>query len=192
MSTEPSPKANPMDVLFRASGTGSATCCSSPCIITVFWFVLGPIKVQQPSVVRGGCGLGNIRPRARSARPCSCDVCLANGSASLRASASSTACSASEFSAGCSMSPDGIALCQTHAGILRQKGRLTLPGTVGASRCCRPRNLLCHPRTIGRPRTFQQAPVERRTMDAVAGCSRSSLPGAATALHHASTPASVG
>ena len=81
---------------------------------------------------------------------------------------------------------------RTPAGILRQKGRLTLPGTVGASRCCRPRNLLCHPRTIGRPRTFQQAPVERRTMDAVAGCSRSSLPGAATALHHASTPASAG
>jgi hypothetical protein len=41
------------------------------------------------------------------------------------------------------------------------------------------------------PRTFQQAPVERRTMDAVAGRSLSSLPGAATTLHDAWTPASA-
>ena len=62
---------------------------------------------------------------------------------------------------------------------------------VCARRCQRPRNLLCHPHTIGRRRTFHRAPVGR-TVDTVAGCGRSSLPGAATALHHASTPASVG
>ena len=79
---------------------------------------------------------------------------------------------------------------RTLAAILRKTGRLTLPGTDGAGRCCLPRNLLCHPPTIGCPRTFQQAPLERGTMDAVARSSRSSLPGAATALHNASTPAS--
>ena len=38
---------------------------------------------------------------------------------------------------------------------------------------------------------FQQAPMERRTMGAVAGLSCTSLPGAAPAFYHASTPASV-
>ena len=80
---------------------------------------------------------------------------------------------------------------RTHAGIRWQQGRLTFPGTVGARRCQCPRNLLCHPRTIGRRRTFHRERVGR-TVDAIAGCGSSSLSGAATALHHASTPASVG
>ncbi len=80
---------------------------------------------------------------------------------------------------------------RTHAGIRWQQGRLTLAGTVGARRCQCPRHLLCHPRTIRRRRTVHRAPVGC-TVDAIAGCSSSSLSGAATALHHASTPASVG
>ena len=80
---------------------------------------------------------------------------------------------------------------RTHAGIRWHQGRLTLPGRVGARRCQCPRNLLCRPHAIGRRRTVHRAPVGR-TVNPVAGCGPSSLPGAATALHHASTPASVG
>ncbi len=81
---------------------------------------------------------------------------------------------------------------QTFAGILRHQGWPSFVRTVGASQCYLPRNLLCYPCTIGRDGTFRQAPVARRTMDAVAGCSASSLPDAGTTLHHASTPACVG
>jgi hypothetical protein len=75
--------------------------------------------------------------------------------------------------------------------IQRPQDRLTLPGTVRTRRCDRPRRLLCGPLSVRRRRTFRRAPVER-TVDTVAGCGHSSLPGAATALHHASTPTSVG
>ena len=58
-------------------------------------------------------------------------------------------------------------------------GPASLPGTVGARRCQCPRNLLCHPRPVGRRRTFHRAPVGR-TVDAIARCCSSSLSGPAT------------
>ncbi len=186
MSGKPTPKANPMDafqsVWYRLILLFFAV------YQTVFWFVLGP---SNPWYAVGVVG-DNIRPRARSGRPCyatcaSPMVPRAYGRARTpphprrRSFRLAARCLRMEPPCG-----------RTYAWILGQKGRLTLPGTGCARQCQRPRNLLCHPRTIGRPRTFHQAPVERRTMDAAAGCSRSSLPGAATALHHASTPASAG
>ena len=80
---------------------------------------------------------------------------------------------------------------RTHPGIRWQQGRLRLAGTVGARRCQCPRHLFCHSRPIRRRRTVHRAPVGC-AVDAIAGCSSSSLSGAAPALHHASTPASVG
>src|SRR6185437_15429791 len=94
-------------------------------------------------------------------------------------------------SAGYSMSRVGIAMSSDPCGDFAIKGPFTLPGAVGTGRCCLTRNLLCYSRTLGDPRTFQQASVERGTMDAVAGCGRSSLPGAATALYHASIAAAA-
>jgi hypothetical protein len=76
-------------------------------------------------------------------------------------------------------------------GFCGKRAGFTLPGAVGTGRCCLTRNLLCYSRTLGGPRTFQQASVGRGTMDAVAGCGRSSLPGAATALYHASIAAAA-
>ena len=92
------------------------------------------------------------------------------------------------------MSPDGIAWWPNLGGDSRAKDPAYPPRNRVSEAVIRPRNLLCHPRIIllAVPRIFQQAPVERRTMDAVAGCSRSSLPAAAPALHHASTPAAAG
>ncbi len=143
-------------------------------------------------MVRGGDGRDNIRPRARSGRPCyapraSPMVPRASGRARTpphprrRIFRLAARCLRMESRGG-----------RTCAGILGREGRLTLPGTGCPRECQRSRNLLCHPCTVGRPRTFPKAPVERRTMDAVAGCSRSSLPGTATALPHASTSASAG
>lgn len=77
-------------------------------------------------------------------------------------------------------------------GFSGKRARLTIPGRACASRRHRPWNLLCHPCIIGRPRTFQKASVERRTIDAVAKSGRSFLPGATTALHHAPNPAAAG
>ena len=117
VSNEPSPKANPMGVfqsvwfrlflLFMALNTA------------VVWFVLGP---SNPWCALE-CGLGNIQPRSRSRPPPQlCDVCLANGSACLQASAYSIACLALACSVGCSMSPDGIAMWSNLCGDSPAKG----------------------------------------------------------------------
>ena len=121
MSAEPSPKANPMDA-FQSVWYRLA--------IAVLGHVSNCVLVRpragtrrQPSVVCGECGLGNIRPRARSARPRRYATCAspmvprACGRARTPPHRS-----ASEFSVGCSMSPDGIAMCPNLCGDSRAKG----------------------------------------------------------------------
>jgi hypothetical protein len=60
-----------------------------------------------------------------------------------------------------------------------------------ASKCRRAWRMLCHPHHFGDPRHIFRVLMGRRIMDTVAWCRRSSLSGAATALHHASNPTSV-
>jgi len=186
VSAAPSPKANPADV-FQRIWYRLALLFYTVYLI-VFWFVFGP---GNPWYAVGVAGW-TFQPWARSGRPrdatrASPMVPRAYGRASAPPHGR---CRSFQVAARClGMEPP----CgRTYAGIFGQKGRLTVSGAVCAIHCQRPRNRLCHSRTIGRPRAFHQAPVERRTMDAVAGSSGSSLPVASTAVHHASTPASFG
>jgi len=170
---EPSPKPNPMDDFQSARYR----------LILLFLAILLAV---------GGGGRRNIRPWARSGRsrdatcaspmvPRTCVGARAPPHRWSRNFRLAARCLRME-------SPFG----RTYAGILGQKGRLNLAGTVSARQRQRPRNLLCHPCAVSHPRTFEQAPVERSTLDAVAGRSRSSLPGVAPALDHDSIAASAG
>ena len=117
MSAEPSPKPNPMaafqSLWYRFALVFFVT------YLTVFWFVLGPSNPWYALMVVWGTS--SLEPVVATAL---CDVCLANGSACLRASAYFTASSASEFSVGCSMSPDGIDVIKPLRGFSGKKSGL--------------------------------------------------------------------
>ena len=205
MSTDPSPRARSMVLGDRVDGVPRCvhglprtTCvfCSRSYwtamliwagVLIVCWFARGP---GHPVVCADSDNL-DVAPRARGGRPryaTSASPLVPRPRGRARTPPHARRRNLRLAARALRMeSPSRL----PHAGIRWHQGRLTLPGTVCARRCQRPRNLLCHPHTIGRRRTFHRAPVGR-TVDPVAGCGRSSLPGAATALHHASTPASVG
>lgn len=159
-------------------------CCVSNCVL------VHP-RAEQ-SVVCDECGLGNIQPRAGSSRPryATCASPMApRAGGRTRTPPRPRRWDVRLAARWLRMeSPCG----RTYARIFRQTGRLTQARRGSTRQCQRPRGLLCHSRTSGRLRTFQQASVERRTLDAVSGCRRSSLSGALTALHLASAPTSAG
>jgi hypothetical protein len=192
VSAKPSPKPNPFDFIFQSVWLRLTYLLFWATYITVFWFVLGPASkvatettpLYAVSVAWGTCALGVAVPAPAVMRR----VPRGWFRVSRRERVLHRMLGIGVFGWLRMESPRP----RTPAGILGQKARLTLPGTVGASRCCLTRNLLCHPCSLGSPRTFHQASLERGAMDAVAGCSRSSLPCSATALHHASTPTAAG
>jgi len=146
----------------------------------------------EQSVVFVECGLVDVRPRPRRRRPAHAACASPMVSRRVGRARTSPHPRRGNFrsAARCLRveSPCG----RTYATILGQTDRFTHTRAGCSRQCQRSRILICNSPTIGGPRAVQHAPVERRTMDVVAGCRRSSLPGAATALHHASARASAG
>lgn len=113
-----------MDVLFQSVWFRLIYLLLLAMYITVFWFVLGPAsKVAEAttpwyavSVACGTFGLVLTVPAPAVMRR------VPRQSASLRASASSIACFALACSAGCLMSPDGIAMSSNRCGDSPAKG----------------------------------------------------------------------
>src|SRR6185437_15057350 len=141
-------------------------------------------------VLCGECGLGNLRAGADATRISACAMCaslMIPRAVSRAGSLSHAWCWRICLATRCLWMESSHP--RTATRVHWHEGQLKLAGTVGAGCCCLSRNLLCHPRAIGRIRTVHQAPVERRTVDAFAGCSGSPVSSPATACHHAPTPA---
>jgi hypothetical protein len=195
VSAEPSQKAKPLDILFQSVWFRLIYLLFLAIYITVLWFVLGPAsKVAGATtpwyVVRVACGTFGL-------------VVAVPGPAVMRRMPRQWFRVPARERLLHRMLGVGVFGWLLDVSGWNRHVLEPLRGFSGKRAGLPPSNSRCEPllsrtesalpSTYSWPSShFSAGSVERGTVDAVAGCSRSSLPGAATALHHASTPAAAG